>query len=426
MAGPLTGVRVLEFSQVIAAPLAGQFLVDLGADVLKVEPPEGESWRLQGSFAPQESKSFQTLNRGKRDLTLRLDEPAAQAIVHALVPSMDVVLINYRPDVPARFHIDYETLRALRPDLVYADLTAFGRRGPWAMRPGYDGVVQAVSGLLAGEAKLRPDGSPATIATTAIADYCTGMVMADAIVTALIHRARTGEGQQVECSLLATALNLQGVDVMEHPRADGERDAAAARRRALQAEGVPYDELVALRQRTRWPSPDLFQRCYLVRDGAIAVDAFDRARRDAARRLWAVQACVAGDPGYQRDDEGDDEGEGVRAAVDVARVEARYAAMSEAEALAELAARGIPAARVAFGEEMGADPQAIAEGLFTALVHPGTGPQATVSHLLRFRGCKLDPLRPSPTVGSDTDAVLRALGHSDAGIAELRAQGVIA
>ena len=248
MPGPLTGVRVLEFSQVIAAPFAGQLLAEFGADVLKVEPPEGESWRLQASFAPQESKSFQALNRGKRAMTLRLSEPRAQAIVHELLPGIDVVLINYRPDVPKKFGIDYASLAALRPDLIYADLTAFGRRGPWALRPGYDGVVQAVSGLMAGEGKLRDDGSPGTIVASAIADYATGMVLADAIITALYHRARTGEGQYIECSLLATALNLQGVQVMEHATADARRNRLRALRRQRSNEGVSYAELVRLEQ----------------------------------------------------------------------------------------------------------------------------------------------------------------------------------
>ena len=136
MSGPLDGVKVLEFSQIIAAPFGGQILADLGADVLKVEPPDGESWRLQAQFVPLESKTYQCLNRGKRCITLSLDEPAATEIVNRLVPDMDVVLINYRPDVPKKFHIDYESLSAIKPDLVYVDLTAFGRRGPWAMRPG--------------------------------------------------------------------------------------------------------------------------------------------------------------------------------------------------------------------------------------------------------------------------------------------------
>ena len=99
--GPLTGTKILEFSQVIAAPYAGQILADMGADVLKVEPPGGESWRLQAQFAPLESKTYQTLNRGMRCITLRLNEPLAQQVVHQLAAPVDVVLINYRPAVPA-------------------------------------------------------------------------------------------------------------------------------------------------------------------------------------------------------------------------------------------------------------------------------------------------------------------------------------
>ena len=135
---------------------------------MKVEPPEGESWRLQMMFAPKESATYQGLNRGKDCITLRLTSEEAQSIVHRLVKDVDVVLINYRPDVPAKFRIDYDTLRAIKPDLIYGDLTAFGRRGPWAMRPGYDGVVQAMTGLMSGEAKLREDGSPSTPSSTAV------------------------------------------------------------------------------------------------------------------------------------------------------------------------------------------------------------------------------------------------------------------
>ena len=139
--GPLDGIRVLEFTQIIAGPFGCMMLADIGAEVIKVEPPGGEPWRLFNQFMPAESKTFQGLNRGKRSLVLKLDDPRAQRIVHDLIPSVDVVVINYRPDVAARLGIDYETLSQLRPDLIYIDNTAFGCKGPWAHRPGYDIVV---------------------------------------------------------------------------------------------------------------------------------------------------------------------------------------------------------------------------------------------------------------------------------------------
>ena len=417
MPGPLTGVRVLEFSQVIAAPFAGQLLAEFGADVLKVEPPEGESWRLQASFAPQESKSFQALNRGKRAMTLRLSEPRAQAIVHELLPGIDVVLINYRPDVPKKFGIDYASLAALRPDLIYADLTAFGRRGPWALRPGYDGVVQAVSGLMAGEGKLRDDGSPGTIVASAIADYATGMVLADAIITALYHRARTGEGQYIECSLLATALNLQGVQVMEHATADARRNRLRALRRQRSNEGASYAELVRLG--STQITQDIYARAYLASDGAFVVAATSLPQRAVLRAMWVTDLPAPGEAGWDEDDADFC----ARRAATAARIARGYAVCEVDACVAELLDAGVTAAPVKFGEEMGADPQVRANGFMVDLVHEVTGPQTALSPPLRFSACTAEPLRASPTVGRDTDAVLRELGYSVARIAALRREG---
>ena len=138
MAGPLAGIRILEFSEIIAAPFAGMLLSDMGADIIKVEPVEGEPWRLFAQFVPTESRSFISLNRGKRSLTLDLATPDGQEVVRKLVPDMDVVLVNYRPDVSEKLAIDYETLSKINPRLIYCDNTAFGRKGPQSHRPGPD------------------------------------------------------------------------------------------------------------------------------------------------------------------------------------------------------------------------------------------------------------------------------------------------
>ncbi len=136
MAGPLDGIKVLEFSQIIAAPFCGMLLSDMGAEVIKVEPPEGEPWRLFAQFIPLESKMFISLNRGKKSLPLDIASDEGQRIVHRLVEETDVVIVNYRPDVPYRYGIDYETLAAINPRLVYCENTAFGRQGPDSYRPG--------------------------------------------------------------------------------------------------------------------------------------------------------------------------------------------------------------------------------------------------------------------------------------------------
>lgn len=398
MSGPLAGVRVLEFSQVIAAPFGGQFLAELGARVTKVEPPEGESWRLQLAIAPTESRSFQNLNRGKEDLTLRLDVPESRDIVRRLVAVSDIVIINYRPDVPAKFGVDYESLRALKPDLIYMDLTAFGRRGPWAARPGYDGVVQAVTGLMAGEAKLRDDGSPATVSSTAIADYGTGMVLADAAIAALYHRERTGEGQLVECSLFATALNLQGEAIMEHSLADTARNRARDARHERSRAGASFDELVRQRSEGIAVEPR-YVGAWLARDGAVALSADTPAQRTAFDELFQEADVEA-----------------------LARRIGKHDVQYWIECCVEL---GIPCAPVQFPPELLSDDQVRDNAMLVDLEHAVTGPQTVPRTPLHFSGSPLPRPRAAPPLGRDTDVILREIGYSDVEIDAMREAGGI-
>ena len=210
MPGPLEGVKVLEFTEIIAGPLGGMLLADMGADIIKVEPPWGEPWRIIQQIIPNEGRQYMSLNRGKRCLTLNLKQPEAREVVYRLLPDMDVVLINARPDVPKSLGIDYETLSAMNPRLVYCSNTAFGTDGPWSLMPGYDIVAQGVTGLMTSEAKMKDDGTPEQIVSTPIADYSTGIAMAWGVSAALYHRERTGRGQKIEASLLGSALAVQG------------------------------------------------------------------------------------------------------------------------------------------------------------------------------------------------------------------------
>ena len=136
MPGPLDGIKIIEFTQIIAAPFGGMLLADMGAEIIKVEPLEGEPWRLHTEFIPKESKTFIGLNRGKKSLPLDLQSPEGLEIAQKLVADADVVIINARPDVPKNLGIDYETLSQINPKIIYCDNTAFGRRGPHGYRPG--------------------------------------------------------------------------------------------------------------------------------------------------------------------------------------------------------------------------------------------------------------------------------------------------
>src|SRR3970040_1410771 len=184
--GPLAGVKVLEFTQIIAGPFCCMLLSDMGADVTKFEPIEGEPWRVLVELVPKESRTFASLNRRKKGVAMDMTRPESQEAIHRLVGEADVVVINYRPGVAEQLRIDYDTLRRINPRIIYCENTAFGRRGPLARRGGYSIVVQALTGLMAGESKMQ--GEVPTYVYPAIADYATGAQMANSICAALYAR----------------------------------------------------------------------------------------------------------------------------------------------------------------------------------------------------------------------------------------------
>ena len=166
MPGPLEGIRIVEFTQIIAAPFGGMLLSDMGAEVIKIEPIGGEPWRLHSEFIPKESKTYMGLNRGKKSLPLDLKNPKSIEIIHKLIEKTDVVIINARPDVPEKLGIDYETFKSINPQIIYCDNTAFGRKGPDSLKPGYDVVVQAMSGLMAADNKVADGTAEVVVAST--------------------------------------------------------------------------------------------------------------------------------------------------------------------------------------------------------------------------------------------------------------------
>jgi crotonobetainyl-CoA:carnitine CoA-transferase CaiB-like acyl-CoA transferase len=420
--GPLDGIRVLEFSQIIAGPFAGLNLADMGAEVIKVEPPEGEPWRVAQEFVPGAGgKWFQSLNRGKRSLVLKLQDERAQKIVHDLVPDIDVVIVNYRPDVPARLGIDYETLSAIRPDLIYVDNTAFGRRGPWAHRPGYDIVVQAATGLMAGEGKLDDDGAPERMVAN-IADYATGIAIAWGVCAALFHRERTGEGQLIESTLLATALAVQGSDVMELPAVDAVTRAPIAERvEQMRAEGASYAELLVARNPfAGLARANIYYRAFKTKDGAVAVGALSAGLHAKVGAAFGVEAVDVtqldlSDPQTLE-----------RMAQRVDEVIALVESKTTAQWMEIFDREGVPAAPVNFAEDMSSDPQVTANEMMVELEHDLTGSQRQVAPILRFAQTPLEAQGSSPPLGRDSDAIVSRAGYSADRIAELREAGVIA
>ncbi len=421
--GPLDGIRVLEFSQIIAGPFGCANLADMGADVIKVEPPEGEPWRQFSQFVPGESKWFQTLNRGKRSLVLRLQEPEAQAIIHRLVPEVDVVVINYRPDVAARLAIDYETLSALRDNLIYVDNTAFGRKGPWAAKPGYDIVVQAVSGLMANDGKFDADaGAPEAIGVP-LADFATGLVISWAVSAALYHRERTGEGQYIETNLLHTALALQNNLVFDNPAADEMVVAKMAQLHHLQSSGAGYPELLAAhRPYAGLQGANIYYRAYETKDGAVVIGALSPSLWEKVRTALDSDFLGIADPDFNPLDE-----EWMAAARKrVAEVEARVREQTTDEWLARFDANGVPCGPVNFPEDMVDHEQSLANGMIVPLEHDVTGPQRQVAPLVSMSRTPLEAQGSGPPLGRDSDALAALAGYTEEEIAGLRERGIIA
>ncbi|WP_334161821.1 CaiB/BaiF CoA transferase family protein [Phenylobacterium sp.] len=205
---PLTGIRVLDVSQVMAGPFCCMLLGDLGADVIKIEPPGvGDSTRRSMGFRlkGEDSPGFLALNRNKRSIALDLKDPADREVLNALVKTADVLVENGRPGVAARLGMSWEQVSAINPRLIYASISGFGQTGPWALRPGFDLIAQAMSGVIS--ATGHPDGEPVK-SDIPVGDLGAGMFAAYAILGALYGREKTGEGQFIDASLFEAALGL--------------------------------------------------------------------------------------------------------------------------------------------------------------------------------------------------------------------------
>jgi crotonobetainyl-CoA:carnitine CoA-transferase CaiB-like acyl-CoA transferase len=423
--GPLAGVRVLDISEIIAAPFCAMLLSDMGADVIKVEPPEGESWRLQNQFMPGESKGFMSLNRGKRGLAVDLKTPEGREIVHALAREADVVVVNYRPDVPPRLGIDYETLCALNPRLIYASNTAFGRHGPDARRPGYDIILQAASGLMSAAGTATAAGVPQTIGGTAVVDFSAALTLAWAISAALYARERTGVGQQIDTSLFGAALAVQTTRFFAIAERDTEQRAALLERLTeMRAEGRPYPEIAAAASQAKGiasPGTNLYYRCYQTADGFIAVAALSQPLRDKFCGVLGLhdprQTSGLMTPGSEEARQ-----EALRL---VGEAETVFRTRSTDDWLARFDAAGVPAGPVRFIDELFDDPQVQANGLLVEVEHPLVGPLQMVGPPVRMSHTPLQPQGASPTLGQHTDEILTALGYDRGRIDDLRARGIV-
>lgn len=419
--GPLAGVKVLEFSQIIAGPFCGMHLADMGAEVTKFEPIAGEPWRLIVELVPKESRTYASLNRGKRGVAMDMSRPEAQAVIHSLVKDADVVLINYRPGVAEALGIDWPTLSALNPRLIYCENTAFGKQGPLAKRGGYDIVVQALTGLMAGEAKLEGD-VPAYV-YPAIGDYATGIQMSNAICAALYAREKNGKGQRIDCTLMGSAIAMQTsqftwLEMFDNdvipPMIDELKQA--------RSEMKTFTEQVAVQKKYRptageYLLPGVPDARRLHRDGRAEHGAPDQgARSDGPEgpRFQPDGSFVVAPEGWE-----------VRGPELVKEAEALFRTKTTGEWGTLFEKHGVPAGPLYFIEELFDHPQTLANGLQVELEHPLLGTMKMVGPPFQMSETPLKAEVPSPMLGEHTDVVLGEAGLDEAKIAALREAGVV-
>jgi len=403
MAGPLSHLRVLDLSRILAGPWAGQVFADLGAEVIKIERPGGgddtRQWgppwlRDADGRETGESAYFLGCNRGKRSVTVDITHPEGQALIRDLAAQSDILIENYKVGGLKKYGLDYDSLKVDCPRLIYCSITGFGQTGPYAHRAGYDLMIQGMGGLmsLTGSA----DGEPQKVGV-AISDLMTGMYASTACLAALAHRERSGAGQYIDLALLDTQvawLANQGQNYLttgEAPRRFGNGHPNI----------VPY-------------------QVFAVADGhvnlAVGNDAqFARFCELAGHPEWAADERFASNAGRV-----------AQRAVLVPQIADAMAARPRDFWLEGCAARGIPCGPINDLAEVFADPQVQARGLRIEQEHPAAGSMAGIANPIRYSQTPLAYENPPPLLGEHSDVVLEELLGLDAQArATLRERGVI-
>jgi crotonobetainyl-CoA:carnitine CoA-transferase CaiB-like acyl-CoA transferase len=385
----LRGFTVLDLGTFITAPYAAMLLAELGADVIKVERPEGGDpfrWFAGGLSSPH----FQAHNRHKRSVALNYTTPNGLKLLHSLIERVDALVINVRPGVEQRLGIDEGTLRRINPKLVFCFITGFGADGPYANRPAYDNVGQALAGWLS----RFHDTEDARVAGPAISDAATGIFACLGIVSALLERTKTGVGRKVEVSMLEATLAL-AIEPLAHYFVTGEEQPFYLRGAMSQAYILTCED--GKRIALQMSSPDKFWKGL-----AAVIESPDLLQRypDRKRRVDSYEAIGR-------------------------ELAAIFATRPREEWLERLAQHDVPFAPERHLNELDDDPQVRHLDLFYELEHPAAGTIRSVHRAIRCDGSREIDFRPPPTLGEHTREVLAGLGLSDDELNALCSQGVI-
>jgi crotonobetainyl-CoA:carnitine CoA-transferase CaiB-like acyl-CoA transferase len=391
----LDGLRVLDLTQVMAGPFCAMLLADMGADVVKVEPPGGDATRgMDLELAPGVSGPFLAVNRNKRGLVLDLKQPEGVAILERLAATADVLVENYRPGVAKRIGVDYARLSQINPRLVYCSISGFGQTGLYADRGGYDLIAQGMSGIMS--ATGSDGGAPVKVGVP-ITDLGAGLFGVFGILCALRARHVTGRGQLVDTSLFEAGLSLSAWEATEYwftgqvPRGLGTAHRLNAPYQAFRASDGHFTVGAA--------NNNLFPRfCALLGlDHLVGDPRFDSVAHRLENRL-ALEALIE--------------------AVTIGQPRAHWMAKCEAA--------GVPAGPIYSVPEALDDAHALARGMVQELSHAKAGRVKMLGNPVKMSRTPPVMTRLAPALGEDTDAILAELGLADAEIAGLRARRVLA
>ena len=392
MPGPLHGIRIIDLTSVVSGPSATMLLADQGADVIKVESLQGDFTRHVSNRRGGMAANYLNNNRNKRSIALDLKDPRGKAVLMRLIDGADVFVQNFRPGVIERMGLDEASVRSAAPDIVYVSISGFGDRGPYATKPVYDPLVQALSGLTTIQGGSDVDRP--RLVRTIVPDKVTGITAAQAITAALVARLRTGKGQHVKLSMLESVIAfLWHSDMGSQTFVDGN---------IAQQDAQSFIDLI-----------------YETADGYITVSLMtDRQWRAAAEAMERPDWLT--DPRFST------------AARRQENIDARLALTQEvlrtrktAEWLVRLEAADVPCAPVLTRSDMIRHPQIVENGIVIEYEHERAGRLRQARPAARFSGTPVDRFAGAPALGSNTADVLAEAGYGDAEIADLAAAGVI-
>jgi CoA:oxalate CoA-transferase len=375
----LNGIIVLDFTRMLAGPYCTALLSDLGATIIKVEPPHGDDQRHIGALEGDYSFSFEVLNRNKRSITINLKNPEGVKLAQTLAAHADVVVENYRPGVSNRLGIGYETLRRLNPRIVVASISGFGQDGPMAQAPSYDVIAQALSGLMS--ITGTPEGEPSLVGES-IADVAAGIFAAFAIGMALYSREKTGYGQHIDVALFDSLFSMLPTALAQW-QLTGKAPERIGNSHAFSA---PFG-------------------AFRARDGLFTIAV-------ANNKLFAALAQALGMPELPEMPEFANDALRHQHQAKLTQIVENWAATrSAAEVAQELSTAGVPASTVWNVDQAARSSQVRARELLARVPHPGLGSVFLPQQPVHFSDAPRHVARPAPELGSDTEAVLAGMLH---------------